>query len=122
MFNNAPLYLRRTLTFPYTDGGRFQEAIFLHDGKLGFAELFRNPPASSAQILHPQLYFGKVAFDDPSLPKPLKHSKPFVSGELGELETRILLEQYVSPELADSLGPKLIGSGYRVDEAKQSHA
>ncbi len=121
VFNSAPLYLRRTLTFPYTDGGRFQEAIFLHDGKLGFAELFRNPPASSAQILHPQRYFGKVAFDDPSLPKPLKHSKPFVTGELGELETRILLEQYVSPELADALGPKLVGSGYRVDEAKPDH-
>lgn len=121
VFNNAPLYLRRTLTFPYTDGGRFQEAVFLQDGKSGFAQLFRNPPVSSAQILHPRLYFGRVAFDDETLPKPLKHTKPFVSGELGELETRILLEQYVSQELADSLGPRLKGSSYRVDEAKQSH-
>ncbi len=118
VFNNAPLYLRRTLTFPYSDGGRFQQAVFLRDGKLAFARVFRDPPSSSAQILHPPLYFNKVAFDDPELPKPAKHSKPFVTGELGELETRILLEQYIGPGLAQTLGPKLKGSGYRVDETK----
>ena len=47
--------------------------------------------------------------------------KPFVAGAMGELETRILLEQYVSAELAEALGPKLKGADYRVDETKPGH-
>jgi len=121
VFNKAPLYLRRTLTFPYSDGGRFQQAVFLHDGQAAFARVFRDPPTSTAQILHPALYFNRVAFDDPELPKPARHSKPFVTGALGELETRILLEQYIGPDIAKTLGPKLKGSGYRVDETKPEH-
>ena len=41
---------------------------------------------------------------------------------MGELETRILLEQYVSPEIARMLGPKLKGADYRIDEIKPEHA
>jgi hypothetical protein len=118
VFNNAPLYLRKTLTFPYTDGGRFQQAVFLHDGGLAFSRVFRDPPVSTAQIMHPVRYFEKTAPVTPSLPKQLKHAKPYVRGEMGELETRILLEQYAGAELADELGPKLRGGAYRIDEMK----
>jgi hypothetical protein len=118
VYNNAPLYLRRTLTFPYTDGGRFQEAVFLHEGKLGFARVFREPPESSAQIMHPERYFQKIRLASPDLPKPVKHAKPFVTGEMGELETRILIEQYAGAGLADQLGPKIRGASYRIDESK----
>ena len=109
VFNNAPLYLRKTLTFPYSDGGRFQQAVFLHDGTQAFARIFREPPVSSAQIMHPDRYFGKVALASPDLPKPVKHAKTFVTGAMGELETRILIEQYAGAALAGQLGPKLEG-------------
>jgi hypothetical protein len=121
VFNKAPLYLRRTLTFPYDDGQRFQEAVFLRDGKPGFAQVFRDPPVSSAQILHPDRYFEHKGITSPDLPKPRRHAKPFVTGALGELETRILLEQYIGPGLAELLGPKLKGADYRVDETKAAH-
>ena len=121
VFNNAPLYLRRTLTFPYSDGGRFQQAVFLHDGTQAFARVFRDPPLSSAQVMHPERYFEKVGLDVPDLPKPARHAKPFVTGAMGELETRILLEQYGGAELADELGPKLKGATYRIDESKPDH-
>ena len=118
VFNNAPLYLRRTLTFPYSEGGRFQQAVFLHEGRLAFARVFSEPPVSSAQIMHPVRYFEKVAPANPDLPKPLKHTKPFIAGAMGELETRILLEQYAGAELAERLGPQLRGSNYRIDETR----
>jgi hypothetical protein len=121
VFNKAPLYLRRTLLFPYDDGERFQQALFLHDGKPAFARVFRQAPVSTAQIMHPDRYFSGDAPTNPDLPKPLKHARPFVEGSLGELETRILLEQYGSVGLADALGPKLKGSDYRVDEVKADH-
>jgi hypothetical protein len=121
VFSNAPLYLRRTLVFPYDDGQNFQQALFLHDGKPAFARVFRQAPASTSQIMHPELYFSNDAPTTPELPRPLKNSKPFAEGTLGELETRILLEQYIGADLADSLGPKLKGSDYRIDEMKGDH-
>jgi hypothetical protein len=121
VFNKAPLYLKRTLMFPYDDGERFQQAVFLHDGKAAFARVFRDGPTSTAQIIHPSRYFDHVTLADPILPRPARHAKPFVSGALGELETRILLEQYMSAGTADMLGPKLKGSDYRLDETKSSN-
>src|SRR5580658_3411623 len=121
VFNNAPLYLRRTLMFPYDEGEKFQQAVFLHDGMTAFARVFRDPPISTSQIEHPERYFEHTPLASPDLPKPVKHAKPFVAGAMGELETRILLEQYVSPGTAEELGPKLKGADYRVDETKPGH-
>jgi hypothetical protein len=116
VFNKAPLYLRKTLLFPYEDGEKFQQAIFVHDGKMAFARVLKQAPVSTAQILHPERYLEGTVPVAPELPKLIKHSKPFVTGELGELETRILLEQYVNPGAAGSLGPRLKGARYRIDE------
>jgi hypothetical protein len=121
VFNKAPLYLRRTLMFPYDEGEKFQQAVFLRDGKPAFGRVFRDPPISTTQIEHPDRYFEHTPLSSPDLPKPLKHAKPFVEGAMGELETRILLEQYVSAQTAEALGPKLKGANYRVDETKPSH-
>ena len=68
--------------------------------------------------MHPVRYFEKVAPASTDLPKPVKHTKPVIAGAMGELETRILLEQYAGADLAGQLGPKLKGSNYRIDETK----
>ena len=121
VFNKAPLYLRKTLIFPYSEGGRFQQAVFLHDGAQAFSQVFQKPPVSSAQIMHPMRYFENIDLQIPDLPKPLKHTKPFITGIMGELETRILIEQYAGADLAEQLGPKLKGASYRIDESKPDH-
>ncbi|HWF09675.1 MAG TPA: hypothetical protein VG297_14495 [Bryobacteraceae bacterium] len=121
VFSKAPLYLRRTLTFPYDDGEKFQQAVFLHDGKRSFSKVFEDPPISTAQVIHPEQYFRKTPLASPVLPKPVRHAKPFVTGALGELETTILLEQYLDPDTAHMLAPKLKGADYRVDETKPAH-
>jgi hypothetical protein len=118
VFNNAPLYLRRTLMFPYDDGEKFQQAVFLRKGKPAFADVFRDPPSTTAQIIHPPRYFEHSPLANPDLPKPIAHAKPFVSGAMGELETRILLEQYIGADVAEALGPRLKGSDYRLDRIK----
>src|SRR4051794_24503592 len=56
VLSNTPLYLRASLLFPYMQGLRFQQAVQLKLGKAGFSEVFRNPPANSQQILHPEKY------------------------------------------------------------------
>src|SRR5215469_1173318 len=57
VFENEPLYLRETLTFPYTAGMMFQDAVFERDGNSSFGEVFTHAPLSTAQILHPAEYF-----------------------------------------------------------------
>lgn len=121
VFSQAPLYLRKTLLFPYEDGERFQQAVFLRNGMAAFAGILRDAPVSTAQILHPERYFDHLAPAGPVLPKPLAGTKAFVTGELGELETRILLQQYGTVALAETLGPKLKSSAYRVDESRKDH-
>jgi hypothetical protein len=121
VFSKAPLYLRKTLMFPYDEGEKFQQAVFLHYGKLAFSRVFRDPPISTAQIVHPERYFAHIPISSPDLPKSTRHTKPLTAGAMGELETRILLEQYVTAGLAETLGPKLKGADYRVDETKPGH-
>ncbi len=119
VFNKAPLYLKETLMFPYDAGQNFQQAVFLKDGKAAFAQVFRQAPLDTAQILHPERYFDDVKPLTPELPKPIRHAKGYVSGVLGELDERVLLEQYIDREAAQNFAPKLVGADYRIDQAKQ---
>src|SRR5262249_5138153 len=56
VFSQAPLYIRDSLTFPYTDGMRFQDAVYRRLGSAAFDRLFSEPPLSTQQILHPEKY------------------------------------------------------------------
>jgi hypothetical protein len=107
--------------FPYDDGERFQQAVFLKDGQEGFTEVFKNPPTNTAQIIHPERYFAHVGETAPVLPKPSPHTKAFVEGSVGELDEQILLTQYLDREAAAALSPKLKGGAYRIDESKPDH-
>jgi hypothetical protein len=121
VFNKAPLYLRKTLVFPYESGQKFQQAVFLHDGKAAFGRLFKDPPVSSAQIDFPERYFTHDAPALPVLPQMAKGLREFLTGTLGELETGILLEQYVGAEFSEDLVPKLRSGQYRIEEDRKSH-
>jgi len=122
VYENAPLYLRQSLVFPYTKGMLFQNAVFLRDGQYSFAEVFQKPPLSTQQILHPEKYFQGVKPTDPDLPDPhLPHGyKGLVSGSLGELEHHILLEQYSGAATAAEIAPHWRGSNFELSENKKA--
>jgi len=107
VYEKAPLYLRRSLLFPYTEGMAFQSAVLERDHQRGFAEVFTDAPVSTQQILHPEKYFAKVKPTDPALPDPHlpRGYKQLVSGALGELEHGILLEQYLGKPEAREIAP-----------------
>jgi hypothetical protein len=119
VFNNAPLYLRITLVFPYDQGQKFQQALFLKEGKRAFSQVFEKPPSSTAQLLHPDLYFSGITPTNPALPKPAQGMKVIAEGTAGELDQRVILRQTGDKDLAESLAPKLKGSSYRVEEPKR---
>jgi len=52
-----PPLLVETFIFRYRDGTRFVESVRRRGGTRAVDELFRHPPASSEQILHPEKYF-----------------------------------------------------------------
>ena len=68
---------------------------------------FAEPPVSSQQIMHPDLYFANTRPLDVPLPKlpDERDWKMLTSGSLGEFDHAILLEQYLSKERADAIAP-----------------
>jgi hypothetical protein len=54
-----PPLLTETFIFRYRDGTRFVETVRRKSGARGIDELFRRPPASSEQVLHPEKYFAR---------------------------------------------------------------
>ena len=118
IFNSVPLYLRETLIFPYTEGARFQDAVFRRMGKEAFTEVFRRPPISSQQILHPEKYFDRVEPAVPAFPPAAlgKGYKDLTEGMLGELDHAILIRQYGSAEQAAAMAPHWKGGRYLLVE------
>ena len=122
VFDSAPLYLRQTLIFPYTKGMLFQQAVIEHDGDEGFAEVFRRPPASTQQILHPEKYFKTEAPASPALPDPKlpRGFKSLVGGSMGELDHEVLLEQFAGKQASDDIGPHWNGATFELRENKKA--
>jgi hypothetical protein len=122
VFDNAPLYLRQTLVFPYTKGMLFQEVLIDKNGQEAFAEPFRQPPVSTQQIIHPAKYLAGEKPDAPKLPEAQlpRGYKGLVSGTLGELEHHILLEQYAGKEQAAEIAPHWKGSVFELRENKKA--
>ncbi|HLY18770.1 MAG TPA: hypothetical protein VKR61_16175 [Bryobacteraceae bacterium] len=118
VFESQPLYLRQTLVFPYSQGLLFQNAVYQRMKQRAFEEVFRRPPASTRQILHPDTYFSGDQPAHPALPRlPDAHGyKRIADGTVGELDHAILLEQYSSKDESAALSPHWRGGAYALME------
>jgi hypothetical protein len=96
----APLIVRSELLFPYTDGFNFVRDAYRTAGNnySAVTALFSNPPESTAQVLHPDEYRTHVHPVDVRLADLSEVLGPqwrnIGGGVLGELDTRVLLEQW----------------------------
>jgi hypothetical protein len=119
VFESSPLYLRESLMFPYTKGFLFQQAVIVKLDKAGFQEVFRNPPLSTQQIIHPEKYFSKVQPAKVPLPKAnRKGYEDLVEGTLGEFDHDILFRQY-GGEADAQWARKWRGGQFRIYEHKK---
>lgn len=118
--SNAPLYIRESLLFPYTRGLLFQQAVVEKRGEAGFTEVFRTPPQSTQEILHPERYFTRERIAKVKLPKTpgAKAYTETTEGELGEFDVYVMLKQFVDEATADRLSPLWRGGQYRISEHK----
>ncbi len=121
VFARAPLYLRETLVFPYSAGILFQQAAVEKLGKKAFAEVLRNPPNTTSEVLHPERWPAPVQAP-PALPpqEGLKEYRQLAAGTLGELDLQILLKQYCTEADAKELAPHWRAGAYDVFEHKSS--
>ncbi|MFN9296216.1 MAG: MFS transporter [Acidobacteriota bacterium] len=117
VLNSVPLYMRESLLFPYAQGVRFQAAVCArHEDCL--SRVFQSPPVSSAQVLHPELYFAGVQPETVSPPERRRGYRRRVSGSLGEIDLSILVRTFRLE--ADDLIEAFRGGAYRLDENRKS--
>ena len=119
VFDLAPLYLRETLTFPYNEGQNFQAAVYAKFGQAAFRRVFEQPPVSTQQILHPEVYFAGTVPVKITLPK-LHKMRQLVGGPLGELEHAILLRQFTTGADAANVSPHLRGAMFGLWEKRKT--
>jgi hypothetical protein len=114
----SPLYIQKSLLFPYVEGTVFFDAVYHKLGKESFAAVFTDPPVDSSQIIHPDRYFAHVAASKPAVPawKLDGSSKKVADGDMGEFDYTILVTMFASKEKAAELAPHLRGSKYRILE------
>ena len=105
VYDQAPLYLRESLVFPYSEGMLFQQAVVAKLGPAGFIRLFEQPPANSREILHPDLYLDRAAEGAAAqvaapVAGPGRGWKLVAEGVVGEFDHRVLLKMYAMESLA----------------------
>ncbi|HEY3744311.1 MAG TPA: ImmA/IrrE family metallo-endopeptidase [Bryobacteraceae bacterium] len=120
VLSGAPLYMRESMMFPYTKGLTFQDALFKRDGQKSFSEVFVHPPASTQQILHPDVYEKGTKPSDVDLPRIAERKKyrEVAEGSVGELDHHTLLSQYIDEKTADTVAPLWRGGDFRLYETK----
>jgi hypothetical protein len=101
LFDKAPAFLKETLIFPYLNGMSFVWSRYA-SGWTKIDELFKTPPESTEQILHPEKY-GKehpIAITPGPMPS-LGARKELRRDVLGELEWRILFGSKLPEDVAN---------------------
>ncbi len=116
--DSAPLYLQETFLFPYSQGMLFQSKVIEKLGKNGYSEVFRRPPTTTQQILHPELYLEGRQPPTLDLPSTKLKDPVLTDGTLGELDHQILLRQFKVQNWAE-IAAGWSACRYRVLEDKQ---
>jgi hypothetical protein len=123
VLKGSPLYIQQSLLFPYGEGTLFFDAVYRKMGKASFSAVFADPPADSAQVIHPERYFRHEKAATPEIPKPALASegKEISEGSVGEFDHRILIRQYLGEAKAKQLAPHLRGGQFRVVASGKAH-
>src|SRR5713101_3587900 len=115
-FQNAPIYMKEALTFPYRYGIDFIAEMLAKGGKeKAFATLFQNPPRTTRQIMEPQTYLSGEHLEPMQLPdfrQIFKNYDRFDVGAIGEFDVAVLIDQYAGAETSHRMYPNWRGGYY----------
>ena len=122
---NAPSVIRDELIFPYLEGTSFsQQFLKANSGWPDLKKVFENPPVSTQQILHPDLYLAGVKPVVINLPKwkdiTPSDWKLLDENVLGEFGLNEVLKQFLGAQDADKISPAWSGDRYAVFEDEKT--
>jgi len=122
VFNDAPIFLKESLTFPYSYGMDFVIKLMQAGGKeKAFDQVLRNPPHTTRQIMQPEMYLAgeKIApMRVPDFKRDFKDYQKFDIGAMGEFDVAVLIEQYVGRPLSKHMYPEWRGGYYYAAKPK----
>lgn len=117
--SSAPLVLRENLIFPYDEGTRFVAAAWRRSGPTALDAIYKDLPASTEQIIHPEKYFEQR--DEPTPIGPIQLRSALGSGwkrveqnVLGEYLLRTLFRGLMPRQKADAAAEGWDGLRYAV--------
>ena len=115
-FQNAPIFLKEALTFPYRYGLDFEAELLRSGGKQkAYAGAFANPPQSTRQIMEPNTYLSGEKLTPMRLPdfkEDFKNYERFDIGAMGEFDVGVLIDQYAGTETSREIYPHWRGGYY----------
>jgi hypothetical protein len=126
VFKDAPIFLRESLTFPYSYGLKFEVKLLEKGGKeKAFAGVLANPPYTTRQIMQPDTYLAGEQI--PLMPvvnfkQDFKNYVKFDIGAMGEFDVAVLIEQYAGAKTSARLYPEWRGGYYYAARPKSDSA
>jgi hypothetical protein len=116
VFKDAPIFLRESLTFPYSYGLKFEVKLLRSGGKQkAFADVLQNPPHTTREIMQPETYLAGEQI--PPMPvvdfkRDFKDYAKFDVGAMGEFDVAVLAEQYAGKKASERVSPAWRGGYY----------
>ncbi|MGC1448649.1 MAG: hypothetical protein WA830_01300 [Candidatus Sulfotelmatobacter sp.] len=116
VFNTAPIFMKESLTFPYSYGMEFVVKLMQKGGKeKAFAGVLQNPPHTTRQIMQPETYLSGEKIEPmrvPDFKHDFKDYQKFDIGAMGEFDVAVLIEQYAGKPSSKRLFPEWRGGYY----------
>jgi hypothetical protein len=126
VFKDAPIFLKESLTFPYSYGMEFVVKLLQKGGKeKAFADVLRNPPHTTRQIMEPDVYLSGENIEPMRVVDfghDFKDYLKFDIGAMGEFDVAVLIEQYAGKESSKRLYPEWRGGYYYAARPKADAA
>ena len=126
VFNDAPIFMKESLTFPYSYGMDFVIKVLQKSGKdKAFAGVLQNPPHTTRQIMQPETYLSGEKIEPMHLPDfkhDFKDYQKFDIGAMGEFDVYTLIEQYAGKAVSKKMYPEWRGGYYYAAKMKSDAA
>ena len=126
VFNEAPIFMKESLTFPYSYGMEFVVKLLEKGGKeKAFAAVLRDPPHSTRQIMQPETYLSGEKIEPlpvPDFKRDFSGYQKFDIGAMGEFDVAVLIEQYAGKPASKQLYPEWRGGYYYAARPKTDAA
>lgn len=125
IYDTAPVYIKDEFAFPYSQGLTFVQYFHDRGGWSAVDALYKNPPVSTEQILHPDLYPSDkpIPVDLPDVVSALGVAWREVShNQMGEWDTYLILKDgVVEASRLDDATAQAAAAGWGGDEYQVLH-